>query len=748
MPKKIYKHIKLPKQLISGESEYIPPPRRIFSEKKEFNRENHKRKLASNIRRIRRFYEDRAGERQLQDNKGNVEVRIGFRGLYNPKFIRKYGIDIYKITQGKNENEFVYGKIGNLKQQGQKLSDFERLQKEVLKYQETNRNKTYFDFIRDIRPLELKEIIEPDLFKEMKECAESDFQVDISFAGTKESAQIKITSIEKKYPRNFIAKVNTQTLHYCRIKANLREIENICKDFVEISSIERSPIYVVETAVLQRKIENASVLNPPSGLTPAFVFDTDVNQNHLTLKGAVDNLLHNDGSDPEHGTAVASLVVCGSKLAANGTIQQDNRVIAVKVSADKFSKLDQIIQETVEAYAPKFPLLIANLSVNVTSVIYPRHKEVNKLTIMLDDLAKQYGCLFVISAGNLFFKTWGAALVQKCQNMGYPEYFKEKCTHIAPPADSINNISVGSVAFQASVDSLVGIKSPTVHTRGNLDNFPFVKPDLVHYDSNYRSDFSCEENGVLMAGINNDSLTSMPGTSFSTPLVTHDLILLHNKYPELNANSLKALIIHSADKNIGEGIRSKKIREKLIGFGLPNAEDATYSDNHRSTIIIEDSIEIGKEKKVRFPVPASIAGSSRKRLRITKTLVYNPLVNAKNPRLYNPIHIFSQLLRSDDQELDSRTTRTLYSGAHMKSNVKKYPAVEKSTRNHVGSFWYLRIVCENKDDAFIPSGYKQTYSIVLTIEDMDEQDGINIHEDIHNMIEIETQIRIPVEVIM
>lgn len=742
-----YKHIKLPRQLISDERNYVPPPRRLIPEKVEFDQDKHRIKLAGNIGRIKRFYDARAGERFIQDDKGNADVKIAFRGPHNPKFVQKYGVDVYKVVPGQKDHEVLYGKVSNVKAAGQNFSDFERLQNEIQKYKDTGRFKTYFDTVQDIRPLDVKEIVEPSLLKEMRAHTHSDYHIDISFGGTKPAAQQKIDVLAERYQGKFIARVNTQSIHYCRLSANFEEVETIVKEFGEISKVERSPVFMIETAVMQRTIDNTNVINVPAGLNPAFVFDTDINRDHLTLRGAVDDLLHNDGTEPEHGTAVASLVVCGAHLTSTGGIQQDNRVIGVKVSAAQFSKLDQIIQETVERYAPQYPILIANLSVNVTYLSYSRKKDVDKITVLLDDLAKQYGCLFVISAGNLFGRSWPAALVQRCQNIGYPDYFNQQCARISPPADSINNISVGSIAYQESPDSIVRMKSPVAHTRGNLDGFPFIKPDLVSFDSNCRADFTSEENGILMAATNSNSLTSMAGTSFAAPLVTHDLILLHNQYPDLSANSLKALIIHSADSDVGTGIRSTRIRNRLIGYGLPNIEKVLYSDNHRSTLVIEDEILVGKEKTVRFPIPASLAGSTRRRLRVTKTLVYNPPVNAKNPRVYNPIHMFVQLVRSDDVEMDSRATRDLYDGASLRSNVKKYPPIERSTREHTGSFWYLKVACESKDDAFVPADYAQKYSVVLTIEDMDTADGIDIHEDIHNMIEVETHIRVPVEIV-
>lgn len=743
MPRRTYRHIKLPTQLISSERTYVPPPRRNITEKTEFDRTKNRQKLASNVSRIRRWFDRRSGERDLVDDKGNIDIKISFRGPYDPKLISKYRIDVYKIVPGFKDNEVVYGKISNTKQENQKLSDFERLQNEIGNYNKTEKFRTYFDFVRDIKPLDLNEIMNRELVKQMKLSGEN-FKLDISFGGTKESAETKIDLISEEFGDRFISKVNTSNVHYCRVQMSFSELENVVHRYGEVSSVEHSPVYQLDTSIMRRGMDAIDVVNPPSGLNPGFVFDSDINGDHHLLAGAVDEVLYNDGTDTSHGTAVASLVICGAKISSSGLVQQDNRIVGVKVTADGFSRMEEIIQETVRTYSGRYPLIIANLSVNVYLPFYTRKKEVNKLTIFLDDLAREYGCIFVISAGNLF-NGWSNSQIFECQRAGYPDYFKKGYTSIIPPADSINNITVGSIAYQESTDSLAKIKSPAIHTRGNFDKFHFIKPDLVHFDSNTRSDFSSEENGVLMAAPESHLLTSMPGTSFATPLVTHDLVLLHNQYPELTSNSLKALLIHSADNDIGHGISSKRIREKLIGHGLPNVDKVIFSTNTKSTIIIEDEIQVGMEKTLRFPVPSCIAGSRRRRLRISKTVVFNPLVNGKNPTKYNPIDLFVQLLR-DDVEIDSRSTKSAYDGAHMKSNVKKYPVVEKSTIEYTGQFWNLKVACENRDPSFISSDYRQGYSVIISVEDINEDDSIDLHEDIHNMIEVETHVNVPIQI--
>lgn len=754
MPKKLYKHLNLPVQLISGESRYTPPKKRYIPPPTTFNREAHKNRLARNVNRVQRFYDDRQGQLLLTDDKGNNELKITFIGARKPDFIKKYGIEVYKIKQDRKENEIIYGKISNEKIEGQTHSQFERLQRDLLAYRdsEKDKGKTNFDWIRQIKPLEIEEIVDPELLEELRAASTADCYVDISFVGNTENVAVKLNKVSEKYGDRFISKINRDALHFCRVLANLQEIEETIESFEGITKIEKSPSYIIEVANLKKQVRGVSVNNPSSSVTPAIVFDTDVNQDHFALKGALEDVLHNDGSEPTHGTAVASLVICGASLSDSGVLQQNNRVIAVKVSQNNFANLESIIEDTIEKYTPKYKMLIANLSVNVAHLSYTRNKDADKLTILLDDLANKHNCLFVISAGNLFSSNWPTGFHTRCTQKGYPNYFNEKFARILPPADSINNISVGSIAFAETGNSVAKRMSPVAHTRGNLDNFPFIKPDLVNYDSNSRTDSSCEENGPLMADEASDTLTSMAGTSFAAPLVAHDLALLHNKYPDLSSNSLKGLILHFADRNVGKGISSKKIRQRMVGFGIPQVEKALYSNNHSSTIIIEDEIVVGgekycKQKIIRFPVPASIAGDSRKRLRIKKTLVYNPTVNTKNHKLYNPITISVQLVRSDSKNIAGRNTQDAYGGAHQKSNVQHYPAIEKNTKECMGNFWHLQVICENKDESFVPIDYKQRYSVILTIEDIKEAEGIDLHEEIMNMIEVETHVTVPIEII-
>ncbi|MDD5222258.1 MAG: hypothetical protein PHY10_03740 [Patescibacteria group bacterium] len=72
------------------------------------------------------------------------------------------------------------------------------------------------------------------------------------------------------------------------------------------------------------------------------------------------------------------------------------------------------------------------------------------------------------------------------------------------------------------------------------------------------------------------------------------------------------------------------------------------------------------------------------------------------------------------------------------------PCLDVSTRKHTGNFWHLNIFCESKDDS-LPTDYKQSYSIILSLEDIEADESIDLHQEISNMIHIETSVEIPLE---
>lgn len=744
MPKK-YKHIKLPTELIGRENPYSANTGRDIPQLGGINFGIQKTKLVNDISSVEKFFKRKSKSAFFPEDKTSTEVKIKFYGSASTDFLSRYRIEVYKKETDAQNNYIVYGKISNKPLAVNIKSDFERLKEEIGVYKETGQLVSYFQKIKEVKPVTFNQIVEKSLRDEFKKNPQKELTVDITFAKGRILDQ-KISSLKDQYADKFLSAVNSELVHFCRVKAKYEDIKTTTSKFEGIIDIEQGPIYELRTSNLEEQITGITITNPMDGVTPLFMFDGSVNVRHFTVDGAVVSRSSRDIYN-FHGTAVASLLICGAEINPSANVLQRNKVIAINYFEDP-DTAEELIKKTVEEFAQSHPILLINLSIN--KYYFYKRRRVDNLTILLDELAHKYECLFFISAGNLFSGPyWNKTITDLCNGLGYPNYFSLDCTKILPPADSINNISVGSITYQESINSIAKIKNPSPITRGNLKKSNSVKPDFVHFDSNVINGvtgFVNEGNGVYMAAENSRSLTRLCGTSFATPLVTHNAGILHNYYPKYKANTIKALLIHFSDSVDAQSISNYKIKKELTGFGIPNIDSAMHSLNSSACIVIEDYIGINKKKRIRFPIPACIAGDSRKRLRIRKTLVYNPKVNPQDPRNYNPLNIFAQLVREDDKEIGSSSSREGIDGAHKKSNVKKYKAEEISTKKHTGTFWYIDIESVSRGD-YLPQDYRQSYSVVLSIEDMKQDDSINLYEEISNMIEIESNIQIPVEII-
>ena len=125
---------------------------------------------------------------------------------------------------------------------------------------------------------------------------------------------------------------------------------------------------------------------------------------------------------------------------------------------------------------------------------------------------------------------------------------------------------------------------------GSCCKYFHKKPDIVLIGENIKT-FSSE--------ILNEVKTKISGTSFSSPLACNIATNILNKYPNLKANSVKALILNSScDDNLKinnlqnsdflplklkERINGKKelldteiksLEKRCFGFGLPDKERA------------------------------------------------------------------------------------------------------------------------------------------------------------------------------
>lgn len=747
MPKK-YKHINLPNNYISHQENYEAYRGRFFEDLPKVNFKMQGKKIQKELSSIKEFSEAKNNNLFLSNERNENDIFIKFFGRPDSNFIKKYNIDVYS----KKDENTIIGKISNKKIRDGFKTDFERLESDAIKYTKTNVLRSYFGKIEDLKPLYLDEIIDKELKEYYKKQPKRKTYIDISFSSNRLN-QEKYNTLKSKFKEQFIVGINTNFVHFCRMNLDFEEVKNVSLKFSGISNIGFAPIYKIAKSRVTQNLGNVNIIKNQKKDAPLIILDGPVNKDNIIIKDAILSVEYNNThQDNSHATSVSSLAICGPNLNLSGDIIQSNCAIVINIFGNGNESIEDTVLNAVEKYVGKYKMLILNLSVNnygdEEQPPYNR-KTIDNFTKILDELSWKYNCLFFISAGNLF--CWSEQVGKKVLESGYPNYFKLHVAKLLPPGDSINNITVGSIAYQTSPRSMAKIKNPSPITRGNFDDNTSIKPDFVNYDSNCFINTSghveAENNGVYMAGSGNNQISQDCGTSFSTPLVTYCAGIIRNNYPNYNNNTIKALLVHSADNIEAEQISDKKLKNKLVGFGMPNIDKILYSLNSSALIVVEDNIGIGKTKKIKIPIPNSISGSNRKRLRINTTVVYNPPIYPQDISLYNPIDISARLIREDGKELSGFTTRDKQSNAYSKSNVKKYRTLEWSTLKHMGKFWELQIRCENKVDDIekingISSDYKQKYSVILSVEDIFQDEDIDLHQEICQMIHIETPIEI------
>ena len=669
MPKK-YDHIKLPRGLIGAAAprsiENGPNPQGLWPLTKQQEAER-KNRVTEGLARIESFGSRDTVAVQDLPYEDYYELKVSIRRGGNKELLKRLNIEPYrKITEkvlevGEGPEKKVFkeetfvGRISTRKLEGEQQSNFDKLKQEMQGYIENGSLHSYYDAISDLEPLTIDQVAEAGLISDLNDSAFGQkVMVDVVFADDTEISATKISSIQSNYPESFVLKVNTKVSHYCRMKLTKSEAESLLKNYKGIVELTHAPVFATSEGQASSS-EDITVTDGTSDNTqPIIIADQVISDSHPLLDGVLMDRLGDTVHTGNHGTQVGSLVVYGKKIPKRGAAEQKNKIIGLSVlltdpSTNITTMNEPLIIDTVKSmHDPNRPLII-NLSVNNPYALYSR-STVSPVTILLDELAHDYNCMFVISAGNM-------DEVNEFYHKGirYPDYYDLPNTSIFAPADSVNNLSVGAVAYQETSESIAPRENPSPITRRGFEDkrFGFIKPDLVHYDSNCVPSgnyIEPEYNGPNVA-TGHTGTTSNIGTSFAAPLVSHELGILAAHYPSYRAQTLKGLLVHFAQipDNLPTTMTPERITS-LLGHGQTRIDEALNSLNTASTIVVEDKISIKSTKKLSIPIPSTIAGSHSLRLRVRATLCYSIPPNPQDVSTYSPITLTAKVNYSELSE--------------------------------------------------------------------------------------------------
>ncbi len=442
--------------------------------------------------------------------------------------------------------------------------------------------------------------------------------IELFYEATHE-AQLQTSSKEIRFPESTVvlvqatAKQISQILYPLNILSELRKAVDTADFFLGLGRDEEQDW--VDDAV--NRIE------PPVEDAPAVcLLDTGVNYEHPLLNTAMDST-DMDAYNPDwlitdhdgHGTGMAGLSLHSDLvelLASANQIPLQHRIESVKilppVGENPTELYGEITRECVaraEIFAPNRNRVIC---LAVTSSQHRFRGIPSSWSAVIDEISSASNeedkkpRLFFISAGN--------ANQNACVNYPASNFSDE----IHNPAQSFNAITVGAYTDKVIIDqNSPYFGSQPLAPRGGLCPYSTTsikwkdewanKPDVVMEGGNLVSHphTPFQTPSLRLLTTNSDwqqkYLTDFGETSAATALASRIGALILAEYPNFRAESVRGLIIHSANwtsqmksEYPNNNQTDKRNLLRCYGYGVPNLEEALYSAKNSVTLIAEDSL--------------------------------------------------------------------------------------------------------------------------------------------------------------
>ena len=422
--------------------------------------------------------------------------------------------------------------------------------------------------------------------------------------------QVEISAIDMK---NLL-------LHYNLI-GEFRPINSLASFWTELHRVEQSGWVENLLSRLSITSETNTVIN---------VMDTGVNNSHPLLKKIISdsdcdtcNPVWGTNDNDGHGTEMCGIAVYGDLqkcLETSSQIKIEHGVLSTKLLPKNNFKNEETSYGAITSEA-----------ISRSEIIYPNKNIINCLAVTEDESPNIEGLpsswsatvdaiavgnnisipddsvieqnekkLFIISAGNI-----------NDSNMKYPS--DNKIMPIQSPAQAWNALTVG--AYTEKCDIVKGRN--TLAKKGGLSPYSRtsctwcnstcpIKPDVLFEGGNKIVDvlynFTSPEHSILTTDkqfIDNYFSLSV-GTSPATAQAANFAAQLQVKYPQLWVETIRGLIVHSAewtDEMVRQFLPSrigKKSYENILracGYGVPNLQRALHSAKNSLVLIAQNEIQ-------------------------------------------------------------------------------------------------------------------------------------------------------------
>lgn len=440
---------------------------------------------------------------------------------------------------------------------------------------------------------------------------------------------------------------------------------------------------------------------PPAPNAPAVcIIDSGIQEGHTLLQPAIDQATSHcflPGKTPTdvgdfvspagHGTRVAGAVLYGESIPTDGSPQlpfwiQNARVL----NEHNGMPVELFPPAAVRAAVERFhrgPRQTRVFNHSINSVGYCRSRYMSAWAAEIDALCAAYDVLIVQSAGNLPTDGVVPYLGLKDHLLAgrdYPTYLYEASTRIANPGQSLQALTVGSVAYgdiQEGAWRTFATEQahPSAFSRSGFGIWNIIKPEIVEYGGdgirtgNNPPDVQL---GGRIAGACPELVrsTMFPpgpafdrdevGTSFAAPKVTRIAAQLQAAFPDEPAILYRALLVQSARwpqwaealltelrglHPQNDQARREQLLDQLsqaircLGYGIPDGSRASTNSDHRVTLITsgETPIKARECHIYQVPVPQQLRQQADEfdiRIEVTLSYVAQPRRTRRNLRRY------------------------------------------------------------------------------------------------------------------
>lgn len=440
---------------------------------------------------------------------------------------------------------------------------------------------------------------------------------------------------------------------------------------------------------------------PPHAEAPTVcVIDSGIQEGHALLQPAVDqaashcflpgvsaSAVADEVSPGGHGTRVAGAVLYGESVPKTGAPElpfwiQNARVL----NAQNLMPVSLFPPEAMRRVVERFndgvrQTRIFNHSINARG--YCRTRYMSSWAAEIDKLCNERDVLIVQSVGNLPLDgatPFVGIREHLAAGRDYPGYLAEDSARVANPGQSLQALTVGSIAYDASESGAwrtfaVQPGGPSAFSRTGPSIWNVIKPEVVAYggdavrtqndppdiQSGGRVPTACPElvRSTLHApgpAFDRDVV----GTSYAAPKVARIAAQVQGVLPDEPALLYRALVVQSAhwpawaediltrlrnppdsqqqsDKLALLGAASHALR--CLGYGIPDGLRATANTDHRTTLITsgESEIHAAECHVYQVPIPSELRQQADEfdvRIDVTLSYVAQPRRTRRNLRRY------------------------------------------------------------------------------------------------------------------